>query len=111
MHDINPGTPKIELFSYFEKEAKKKYNASCVFLLWGSRDSERSPTCAVDVQTTDLEDEGDIFQRLADRYFAERGFFKRYFSFREFEKLEPVTVCFVPAPIVPVHTDMALSSE
>lgn len=111
MHDITPGPPDNELFAYFKKKAKKIDNASCVFLLWGSRDSERSPTCAVDVETTDLEDEGDIFQKLADRYFAERGLLKRCFSFREFEKLEPVTVCFIPAPIVPVHTNAALSSE
>jgi hypothetical protein len=81
------------LFAYFQREAERKEDASCVFLLWGSRDSERSPTWAVDVQIASPENEEEIFQKLAQRYLAERGFWQRYFSFREYDKLEPVTVC------------------
>jgi hypothetical protein len=83
------------LFAYFQEEAEGKEGANCVFLLWGSRDSESSPTCAVDVQITGLENEEDIFQRLAQRYSAERGSLRRYLSFREYDKIEPVTVCFL----------------
>lgn len=83
------------LFAYFQKEAERKEDAKCVFLLWGSRNSESSPTWAVDVQVTGIEDEAKIFQRLAQRYSAEQGFLQRYFSFREYDRLEPVTVCFL----------------
>jgi hypothetical protein len=83
------------LFAYFQKEAEGKEDANCVFLLWGSRDSESSPTCAVDVQITGLENEEDIFRKLAQRYSTERGFLRRYLSFREYDKIEPVTVCFL----------------
>ncbi|OAL05398.1 hypothetical protein IQ06DRAFT_68332 [Phaeosphaeriaceae sp. SRC1lsM3a] len=79
------------LFAYFQKEAERKEDAKCVFLLWGSRNSESSPTWAVDVQVTGIEDEAKIFQRLAQRYSAEQGFLQRYFSFREYDRLEPVT--------------------
>lgn len=81
------------LFAYFQKEAERSEDASCVFLLWGSSDSESSPTCAVDVQITGLEDEEKIFQRLVQRYSIERGFLQRFLSFKEYDRLEPVTVC------------------
>jgi hypothetical protein len=94
-----PKTAEIKtpnaLLDYFEEESYRKEDASCVFLLWGSRDSERSPTWAVDVQITDVEKEGEIFQTLAQQYSTELGFLRRTFSLREFEKLEPVTVCFL----------------
>jgi hypothetical protein len=94
-----PETAEIKapnaLLDYFEQESYRKEDASCVFLLWGSRDSERSPTWAVDVQITDVENEGEIFQTLAQQYSTELGFLRRTFSLREFEKLEPVTVCFL----------------
>jgi hypothetical protein len=97
MHD-NVRTPIEDLpnslFDYFQKEAERKEDATCVFLLWGSRDYGRSPTWAVDVQTTGLENEEKIFQTLAQRYSAERGVLQRYFSLKEYDKLEPVTVCF-----------------
>jgi hypothetical protein len=95
MHDIvREPTDGFQnsLFAYFEKEAKRNEDASCVFLLWGSRDSESSPTWAVDVQMARVEDEGEMFRRLAQRYLAERGFLQRYLSLRQFDKLEPVTV-------------------
>jgi hypothetical protein len=85
--------PQNALLDYFENEAERKEDASCVFLLWGSRDSERFPTWAVDVQTTGIENEEIIFQKLAQRFSTERGFLRRAFSLREFDKLEPVTVC------------------
>jgi hypothetical protein len=83
------------LLDYFENEAERKEYASCVFLLWGSRDSERFPTWAVDIKTTGIENEEIIFQKLAQRYSTERGFLRRNLSLREFDKLEPVTVCFL----------------
>lgn len=85
--------PKDSLFAYFQKEAERNEEASCVFLLWGSKDSESSPTWAVDVQTTGLESEDQMFQELARRYSNERGILRRYLSFQEYDKLEPVTVC------------------
>jgi hypothetical protein len=92
-----PNTAEIKtpnaLLDYFEEESYRKEDASCVFLLWGSRDSERSPTWAVDVQITDVESEGEIFQTLAQQYSTELGFLRRNFSLREFDKLELVTVC------------------
>jgi hypothetical protein len=92
-----PETAEIKapnaLLDYFEQESYRKEDASCVFLLWGSRDSERSPTWAVDVQITDVESEGEIFQTLARQYSTELGFLRRNFSLREFDKLELVTVC------------------
>jgi hypothetical protein len=92
-----PETPETKtpnaLLDYFEEESNRKEDASCVFILWGSRDSERSPTWAVDVQITDVDNEGEIFQTLSQRYSTEIGFLRRTFSLREFEKLEPVTVC------------------
>jgi hypothetical protein len=81
------------LLTHFQKEAERQESASCVFLLWGSEDSESSTTWAVDVPTTDLESEDKIFQRLAERYAAERGFLRKWFSFRGFSRLKPVTVC------------------
>jgi hypothetical protein len=98
MHDIvREPTERLQnsLFAYFEKEAERKEDASCVFLLWGSGDSESSPTWAMDVQITSLENEEEIFASLAQRYLAERGFLQRHLSLREYDKLEPVTVCFL----------------
>jgi hypothetical protein len=87
--------PQNALLDYFENEAERKEYASCVFLLWGSRDSEHFPTWAVDVQITGIENEEIIFQKLAQRYSTERGFLRRTFSLRKFDKLEPATVCVV----------------
>jgi hypothetical protein len=98
MHDIVQEPTEAfqdSLFAYFQKEAERKEDANFLFLLWGSRHSESSPTWAVDVQTTSLENEEKIFHRLAQRYSAERGFLQRHLSFREYEKIEPVTVCFL----------------
>lgn len=81
------------IFTYFQREAEKKEDASCIFLLWGSDSSESSATWAVDVPITHLESEDQIFQELTDRYAAERSFLRRHFSFRKFGKVKPVTVC------------------
>lgn len=86
-------TSEDSLFAYFRKKAERQEDASCVFLLWGSKDSESSPTWAVDVQITGLESEDKIFQKLAQQHSDKRGFLQKYLSFQEYDKLEPVTVC------------------
>jgi hypothetical protein len=87
-----PELPEDSIFIHFQKEAKKD-GASCVFLLWGSENSESSTTWAVDVPITDLESEDKVFKLLAEQYAAELGFWRRYLSFRKFSRLKPVTVC------------------
>jgi hypothetical protein len=88
-----PEKSEASLFTHFQKEAERQESASCVFLLWGSEDSESSTTWAVDIPTTDLESEDEIFQRMAERYATERGFLRKWFSFHGFSRLKPVTVC------------------
>jgi hypothetical protein len=85
--------PKDPIFTYFQEETEKKDGASCVFLLWGSENSESFTTWAVDVPITDFENEHDIFDLLAKRYYKELGLLRRYLSFRKFSRLKPVTVC------------------
>jgi hypothetical protein len=85
--------PEDHIFTYFQEEAEKKDGASCVFLLWGSENSESFTTQAVDVPTTDVESEHDIFDSLAKRYYEELGLLRRCLSFRKFSRLKPVTVC------------------
>jgi hypothetical protein len=80
------------LFAYFQKEAERNKDATCVFLLWGSRDSESFPTWAVDVQINSLKNEEKAFQRLAEGYSDKRDFLRQWLSFREYNRLEPVTV-------------------
>ncbi|KAF2994861.1 hypothetical protein E8E13_004169, partial [Curvularia kusanoi] len=72
MHEVleKPSAPKPSnllkdsIFTYFQEETEKKDGASCVFLLWGSEDSESSRTWAVDVPVTDIENEYEIFELL-----------------------------------------------
>jgi hypothetical protein len=85
-----PGDP---VFTYFQEETEKKDGASCVFLLWGSENSESFSTWAVDVPVTDIESEHDIFGLLAKRYYEELGLLRKYLSFRKFNRIKPVTVC------------------
>lgn len=85
--------PKDPIFTYFQEETDKKDGASCVFLLWGSENSESFTTWAVDVPITDVESEHDIFDALAKRYYEELGLLRRCLSFRRFSRLKPVTVC------------------
>jgi hypothetical protein len=85
-------SPEDPVFTHFRKIAEKKEDASCVFLLWSSENSESSTTWAVDVPTTNIESEDRIFTLLAKRYATERGFLRSYLSFRKFSRLKPVTV-------------------
>ncbi|KAL5373192.1 hypothetical protein DPSP01_012889 [Paraphaeosphaeria sporulosa] len=78
-------------FDYFQEKAEKDNDARCVFLLWGSRKPESSPTRAVDVQIDSRDNEENIFEELAHRYTAQRNLITKCFTFREFDKLEPVT--------------------
>jgi hypothetical protein len=106
-----PGPPRETIFDYFQQEAEKKDGASCVFLLWGSENSEQCTTWAVDVPTTDLEDEKDIFVSLKKRYDKERGFL-RYFSLRKFIRLKPATVHNPPSHDVSIiYTKLRNSSS
>jgi hypothetical protein len=86
--------PEDPIFTYFQEETEKKDGASCVFLLWGSENSESFRTWAVDVPITVVEDEHNIFDSLAKRYYEELGLIRRWLSFRKFSRLKPVTVCF-----------------
>ncbi|KAH6637809.1 hypothetical protein C7974DRAFT_374445 [Boeremia exigua] len=83
------------IFTYFQEETEKKDGASCVFLLWGSENSESFTTWAVDVPITDVESEQDIFDSLAKRYHKELGLLRRCFSFRKFNRLRPATFRFI----------------
>lgn len=85
--------PEDPIFTYFQEEAAKKDGASCVFLLWGSENSESLTTWAVDVPITDVESEHEIFNSLAKKYYEELGLLRRCLSFRKFSRLKPVTVC------------------
>lgn len=85
--------PEDPIFTYFQEETEKKDGASCVFLLWGSENSESFTTWAVDVPITDVESEHDIFDSLAKKYYEELGLLRRCLSFRKFSRLKPVTVC------------------
>lgn len=93
-----PKLPEDNIFAHFQKEADRKDGASCVFLLWGSADSERFPTWAIDVPIADPKSEDEIFASLAKRYVEELGFWRRYLIFRRFSRLRAVTVC--PSQIV-----------
>ena len=102
--------PKDPVFAHFEERADKKDDASCVFLLWGSENSERFKTWAVDIETTKLESDDLIFASMADRYDKELGFWRRWFSFRKFSGLKPVTVCIYCFYTICVHTNVKYSS-
>jgi hypothetical protein len=81
------------IFIHFQNAAERRDGASCVFLLWGSENSESSTTWAVDVPIADHENEEEIFRLLAKQYAKELGFLRRYLTFRKFSRLRPVTVC------------------
>jgi len=81
------------IFTHFQKKAEKD-NARCVFLLWGSQNSETSSTWAMDVPITNVENEDEIFTLLAERYAKQFSIWRRIFSFRRFNRLKPVTVCY-----------------
>jgi hypothetical protein len=85
--------PEDPIFTYFQEETEKKDGASCVFLLWGSKNSESFTTWAVDVPITDVESEHEIFHALTKKYDEELGLLRRCLSFREFSRIKPVTVC------------------
>ncbi|XPS98295.1 hypothetical protein M3J09_007503 [Ascochyta lentis] len=94
---LEPSLPKPSklredpIFIYFQEETEKKDGASCVFLLWGSENSESFTTWAVDVPITNVESEHDIFDSFAKRYYEELGLLRRCLSFRKFSRLKPVT--------------------
>ncbi|KAF2263256.1 hypothetical protein CC78DRAFT_581657 [Lojkania enalia] len=83
--------PEDPIFTYFQEETEKKDGASCVFLLWGSKNSESFTTWAVDIPVTDVESEHEIFDSLARKYVEELGLLRRCLSFRKFSRLKPVT--------------------
>jgi hypothetical protein len=85
--------PEDPIFTYFQEETEKKDGASCVFLLWGSKNSESFTTWAVDVPITDVESEHEIFYSLTKKYDEELGLLRRCLSFRKFSRIKPVTVC------------------
>ena len=100
MHDVvrtpsprDPSNlPKDSIFNYFQDKTEKIDGASCVFLLWGSKNSESFRTWAVDVPITDVEDEYQIFDSLKKKYDEELGLLRRCLSLRKFSRIKPVTV-------------------
>jgi hypothetical protein len=84
--------PEDPIFTYFQEETEKKDGATCVFLLWGSENSESFTTWAVDIPIIDVESEHDIFELFAERYYKELGLLRKCLSFRKFSRLKPVTV-------------------
>lgn len=113
-----PKLPGDNIFVQDQKVAKKRPDANCVFLLWGSGNSGNAENSgkftawAVDVPITDAESEHEIFALLAKQYATRLGFLRRCLSLQKFSRLRPVTVCsnhFVAYPtvlnlsIVPIH--------
>jgi hypothetical protein len=94
-HNITPIKPIDKLFNYFEKEAKKYDDSRCVFLLWGSEDSEKSTTCAIDVRISDSDAEGTVFHELKEAYYNKRGRWRKYLALRDVTQVKPVKVCCV----------------
>ncbi|KAJ5026982.1 hypothetical protein J3E73DRAFT_232819 [Bipolaris maydis] len=86
-------TTKSSIFKYFKQETKKKESASCVFLLWGSENSETSNTWAVDDENDEEEkkDEKEIFDLLKKKYNKELGLLRFTHIFQRFRRLRPVT--------------------
>lgn len=96
MHNImQPPSRKLtdNIFAYFETETEKNGDARCVFVLWGSENSEKSTTWAIDVRISDPDAEEVIFHELKARYYAERGVWRKYFALRDFIQVKPVVVC------------------
>lgn len=85
--------PRDPIFAYFEKETEKRHDASFVFLLWGSENSESFKTWAVDVPVPDDAYEDEIFEALRKKYYKELGFSGILNVFQRFKRLKPVTVC------------------
>ncbi|KAG9190017.1 hypothetical protein G6011_08105 [Alternaria panax] len=84
-----------KIFTYFQKKADREDGASCVFLLWGSRNSESFKNWAVDVPIAGFESEDEIFTLLSGQYTTVLSFLRRYLSFRKFSRLRPVTFRFI----------------
>jgi hypothetical protein len=80
-------------FTYFQKEAKRHFDAQCVFLLWGSEYSEKSTASAVDVRILNSDAEDVVFQELKATYYANRGRWRKYLSLRDVAVVRPVRVC------------------
>jgi hypothetical protein len=93
-----PELPGDSISIQDQKVAKKRPDANCVFLLWGSGNSGNSENSgkftawAVDVPITDAESEHEIFALLAKQYATQLGFLRRCLSFQRFSRLRPVTV-------------------
>ncbi|CAN9397224.1 unnamed protein product [Alternaria alternata] len=96
-----PKLPEDSIFIQDQKVAKKRPDANCVFLLWGSGNSGNSENSgkftawAVDVPITDAESEHEIFALLAKQYATRLGFLRRCLSFQKFSRLRPVTFRFI----------------
>ncbi|EUC31186.1 hypothetical protein COCCADRAFT_38702 [Bipolaris zeicola 26-R-13] len=87
--------PRDPIFAYFEKETEKRHDASFVFLLWGSENSESFKTWAVDVPVPDDAYEDEIFEALRKKYYKELGFSGILNVFQRFKRLKPVTFRFI----------------
>ncbi|KAB5547138.1 hypothetical protein GE09DRAFT_1130073 [Coniochaeta sp. 2T2.1] len=75
-------TGMFSMGSYCKQQASDGGYNSFAFLVWGSEDSERGKTWAVDVPLTDLGAQEKAFQQLAARYKRERGLFGSCFYLR-----------------------------
>ncbi|KAB5559928.1 hypothetical protein GE09DRAFT_1114986 [Coniochaeta sp. 2T2.1] len=82
-------TGMFSMGSYCKQRAGDDYNLFA-FLVWGSEDSERGETWAVDVPVTDPGAEEKAFEQLAARYKQKRGLFGSCFYLRSASVVRPV---------------------
>jgi hypothetical protein len=85
--------------SYCTQRSKDEGYNSFAFLLWGSEDSERGETWAVDVPLTDLGAEEKALQQLTTRYREVRGLLGSCFCLRAGVRAKPVKVVFAQDPV------------
>jgi desulfoferrodoxin (superoxide reductase-like protein) len=86
----------FDVISYFGSQREGQGYNNFAFLLWGSADSLRGETWAVDVPLTDLGAEEKAMKRLMARYNEARGLLGSCFYLREGVHMEPVKVGYVP---------------
>jgi hypothetical protein len=91
-HNIPPIKPTDKLFAYFGKKAEAHSDSQCVFLLWGSEDSGKSATWAIDARISDSDAEETAFRELKEAYYAKRGRWRKYLSLRDVSQVIPVKV-------------------
>lgn len=85
---------KFDMIEYFRQRGEDEAYNSFAFLLWGSEDSQRGDTWAVDVPLTDLGAEEKAMQKLAATYREVRGLLGSCFYLRAGVRIKPVKVVY-----------------